>query len=86
MDRSHAFWMGVQWTQGKRAFRPMARFMDMMQAQVSFLTQPSVIFTSVRPNDVLLQTAAVTEKLPATLVGSIMALMFSVGKSQLCKP
>ena len=78
--------MGVQVTHWRKAEKNMARFIEMMQNQVSFLIQPSVMSSRVMPNDVLLQTALVTEKVPATVVGSIIACMFSRGKSQMCSP
>jgi hypothetical protein len=83
---SHDFWTGVQLIQGKRADRNMARFMVTMQNKVTFLIQPSVQCSSVMPNDVLLQTAAVMEKVPATEVGSNSFSRLAISKSQLCKP
>ncbi len=78
--------MGVQVIHGRRAEKNMATFIEMMQNQVSFLIQPSVMSSKVMPNDVLLQTAPVTEKVPATVIGNIKDCMFSRGKSQMCSP
>lgn len=61
-------------------------FIETMKNYVSLRIQPSVIFSRVMPKEVLLQTAAVTEKVPATVVGSIIPCILFMSKSQMCSP
>lgn len=82
----HDFCTGEHLIHIKSAVRPMAMFMDTRINQTNAFVQPFVMRSSVMEKLVLLQMAAMMEKVPATLVMGTSVVKFSMGKSQMCLP
>ena len=69
--------MGEHFIHSNMALAPMTTLRDMMMNQMTHRIQPLEILSTVMANDVLLQSAARMEKVPATLETRLSARRWS---------